>query len=84
MSLGLFLLFVWFVLLNETNQINQTDEIDQSNRPVYFARLVRASVFEGEFRDGGLIQLAFAECDQSQVLIVGRLSERDGEPGGLR
>ena len=31
------------------------------------------TVFEGEFRDGGLIQLAFAEGDQSQVLIVGRL-----------
>ena len=36
--------------------------------------LLRASVFEGKFRDGGLVQLAFAECDQSQVLIVGRLS----------
>ena len=36
--------------------------------------LLRASVFEGEFRDGGLVQIAFAECDQSQVLIVGRLS----------
>ena len=25
--------------------------------------LVRASVFEGELRDGGLVQPAFAECD---------------------
>ena len=36
--------------------------------------LVRASVFEGELRDGGLVQFAFAESDQSQVLIVSRLS----------
>jgi hypothetical protein len=36
--------------------------------------LLRASVFEGEFRDGGFVQLAFAECDQSLVLIIGRLS----------
>ena len=45
--------------------------------------LVRASVFEGEFRDGGFVQLAFAERDQSLVLIVGCLSQREGEPGGL-
>jgi hypothetical protein len=36
--------------------------------------LVRASVFEGELRDGGLVQFAFAEGDQSLVLIVGRSS----------
>ncbi len=36
--------------------------------------LLRASVFEGELRDGGFVQLAFAECDQSLVLIIGRLS----------
>ena len=36
--------------------------------------LVGASIFKGEFRDGGLVQLAFAKCDQSEVLIVGRLS----------
>jgi hypothetical protein len=36
--------------------------------------LGRASVFEGKFRDGGLVHLAFAEGDQPQVLIVGRLS----------
>ena len=39
-----------------------------------FLALVGAPVFEGEFRDGGLVQFAFAECDQSLVLIVGRLS----------
>jgi hypothetical protein len=39
-----------------------------------FLALVGAPVFEGEFRDGGLVQPAFAECDQSLVLIVGRLS----------
>ncbi len=36
--------------------------------------LAGASVFEGELRDGGLVQFAFAEIDQSQVLIVGCLS----------
>ena len=36
--------------------------------------LLRVSVFEGEFRDGGFVQFAFAECDQSLVLIIGRLS----------
>ncbi len=36
--------------------------------------LLRASVFEGELRDGGFVQLAFAECDQSLVLIIGRSS----------
>ena len=35
---------------------------------------LRASVFEGKFRDGGFVQLTFAECDQSLVLIIGRLS----------
>ena len=79
MSLGLFLLFilsVGFVWVNETRSIS----------PFRLSRaaLVSASVCEGEFRDSGLVQLAFAECDQSQVLIVGRLSQRDGEPGGFR
>ena len=78
MSLGLVLLFiwsVWFVWLNETNQRNQIDQMNQIN-PSRLSRvaLVSASVFEGEFRDSGLVQLAFAECGQSQVLIVGRLS----------
>ena len=36
--------------------------------------LGRTSVFEGELRDGGLVQFAFAERDQSQVLVVGCLS----------
>ena len=36
--------------------------------------LLRVPVFEGEFRDGGFIQLAFAQRDQSLILIVGRLS----------
>ena len=45
--------------------------------------LAGASVFEGQLRDGGFVQLAFAERDQSLVLIVGGLSQREGEPGGL-
>src|SRR3977135_717830 len=36
--------------------------------------LAGASVFEGEFRDSGLVQLAFAECNELQILIEGRLS----------
>lgn len=36
--------------------------------------LAGASVLEGQFGDGGLVELAFAEFDESQVLIVGRLS----------
>jgi len=36
--------------------------------------LAGASVFEGEFRDSGLVQLAFAECNQLQILIIGCLS----------
>ena len=74
------ILSVWFVWLNKTNQMNNTNQMNQIN-PSRSSRaatpdrlLVGASVFEGEFRDGGLVQLAFAECDQSQVLIVGRLS----------
>ena len=47
MSLGFFLLFIWFVCLNETNQINPSR--------LSCAELVEASVFEGEFRDSGLV-----------------------------
>jgi hypothetical protein len=47
MSLGFFLLFIWFVCLDETNQINQTRLSREE--------LVEASVFEGEFRDSGLV-----------------------------
>lgn len=36
--------------------------------------LAGASVFEGEFRDSGLVQFAFAECNQLQILIIGCLS----------
>ena len=36
--------------------------------------LAGASVFEGEFRDSGLVQLAFAESNQLQILIIGCLS----------
>ena len=36
--------------------------------------LAGASVFESEFRDSGLVQLAFAECNQLQILIIGCLS----------
>ena len=50
MSLGLLLLFIWsvgFVRLNETNSISPSS--------LSCAELVEASVFEGEFRDSGLV-----------------------------
>ena len=40
----------------------------------FLLMLAGVPVFEGEFRDGGLVQLAFAECNQLQILIVSRLS----------
>jgi hypothetical protein len=39
-----------------------------------FLTLLGSPVFEGELRDGGLVQLAFTDGDQLLVLIVGRLS----------
>ena len=43
-----------------------------------------ASVFEGELRDGGFVQITFPECNEFLILIVGRLSQRDGDLGGFR
>ena len=42
-------------------------------RRVFFA-LLGASVFEGELRDGGFVQITFPECNEFLILIVGRLS----------
>jgi hypothetical protein len=51
---------------------------DEGGRITYFLKallvLLGASAFEGEFRDGGFVQITFPECNKFLILIVGRLS----------
>lgn len=57
----------------QSDQITMTHDLAPEGESIIGSLLVRASVFEGEFRDGGFVQLSFAEGNQLLVLIVGRL-----------